>query len=119
MTVRKVRTAKDPGMYGDGDTLYLRIAKGGSKSWIQRLVIDGRRHDIGLGGIDLTTLAEARELAHDNRRLVKRGGNPLAERRQRNAVPTFEQALRLTHESMAATFSSAKHAEQWLTSVER
>ena len=106
-------------MYGDGDTLYLRIAKGGSKSWIQRLVIDGRRHDIGLGGIDLTTLAEARELAHDNRRLVKRGGNPLAERRQRNAVPTFEQALRLTHESMAATFSSAKHAEQWLTSVER
>ena len=69
LTVRKVRTAKDPGMYGDGGTLYSRIAKGGSKSWIQRLVIDGRRHDIGLGGIDLTTLAEAPELAHDNRRL--------------------------------------------------
>ena len=119
LTVRKVWAAKEPGMYGDGDTLYLRIAKGGSKSWIQRLLIDGRRHDIGLGGIDLTTLAEARELAHDNRRLVRRGGNPLSERRQRNAVPSFEQALRLTHESMAATFTSAKHAEQWLTSVER
>ena len=61
---------------GDGleradPTLYLRIAPGGLKSWVQRLTIDGRRHDLGLGGFPLVTLAEAREQAFENRRRVR------------------------------------------------
>ena len=77
-----------PGMYGDGGTLYLKVAPGGSKSWIQRVTIDGRRRDIGLGGYPLVTLARARELAFDNRRIARSGGDPLAAKR-RAKIPTF------------------------------
>jgi len=42
-----VRGISEPGLYGDGNTLFLRVAPGGSKQWIQRLTIHGRRRDIG------------------------------------------------------------------------
>ena len=48
LTVKMVRAINRPGMYGDGNTLYLNVAPGGSKQWIQRLTIHGKRHDIGL-----------------------------------------------------------------------
>ena len=91
LTVAKIRAHTKPGMYGDGGTLFLRVAPGGSKSWIQRLSIDGKRRDIGLGGWPLTTLSEAREAAFENRRLARRGGDPLAAKR-RAKVPTFREA---------------------------
>ena len=47
-------------MHGDGGTLYLNVAPGGSKSWVQRVSIDGKRHDIGLGGFPVVSLAMAR-----------------------------------------------------------
>ncbi len=75
----------------DGGTLYLNVAPGGSKSWIQRVIIKGRRHDIGLGGYPVVSLADARDKAFENRRLIQRGGDPLAEKRKAD-VPTFRQA---------------------------
>jgi len=47
LTIRMVRGISEPGLYGDGNTLFLRVAPGGSKQWIQRLTIHGRRRDIG------------------------------------------------------------------------
>ena len=91
LTARMVRGFSKPGRYGDGGTLFLNVAPGGSKSWVQRLAINGKRHDIGLGGYPLVTLAEAREQAFENRRLARRGGDPLAAKR-RSSAPTFEQA---------------------------
>ena len=41
LTVKMVRAINRPGMYGDGNTLYLNVAPGGSKQWIQRLTING------------------------------------------------------------------------------
>ena len=60
LTVAMVRSLSKPGRYGDGpsSTLYLNVAPGGSKSWVQRLVVAGKRRDIGLGGFPLVTLAE-------------------------------------------------------------
>ena len=85
-----VRSLSKSGRYGDGpsSTLYLNIAPGGSKSWVQRLVVAGKRRDMGLGGFPLVTLAEARDQAFENRRLARRGGDPLAQKR-RSRVPTF------------------------------
>ena len=57
LTVKMDRAINRPGMYGDGNTLYLNVAPGGSKQWIQRLTIHGKRHDIGLGGCRYVTLA--------------------------------------------------------------
>ena len=92
LTFAKIKSLTKPGSYGDGGTLYLRIAPGGSKQWVQRLVIRGRRHDLGLGGWPLVSLKEAREAAFENRKQARRGEDPLAAR-QREAAPTFEEAL--------------------------
>lgn len=91
LTAKMVKALKRPGRYGNGGTLYLVVAPGGSKSWVQRLTIGGTRRDLGLGGFPLVTLAEAREQAFDNRRQARRGRDPRADRRRAQA-PTFEQA---------------------------
>ena len=74
--------ASEPGLHGDGKTLYLRVRKGGSKSWIQRVMIRGRRHDIGLGSFPAISLAAARERARANRLAISRARNPLEENRR-------------------------------------
>ena len=118
LTVAKVRALTEPGMYGDGGTLFLRVARGGSKSWIQRLAIDGKRRDIGLGGWPLTTLTEAREAAFENRRLARRGGDPLAAKRKAR-VPTFRAAAEATFEANRPCWRNTKVATNWLQQLER
>ena len=88
LTVAKAKSLFTPGLYRADPTLHLRIAPGGSKSWVQRLGLDRRRHDLGLGGFPLVTLAEARAKAYENRKLARAGGDPLAAKR-RAKTPTF------------------------------
>ena len=49
LTVGFIQGVKEPGRYGDGDTLFLNVSKGGARSWVQRVMIDGRRCDLDLG----------------------------------------------------------------------
>ena len=116
LTARMVQALKEPGRYGDGGTLYLVVASGGSKSWVQRLTIGGRRRDLGLGGFPLVTLAEARDQAFDNRRQARRGRDPLADRR-RAQTPTFEQAAERALEANRARWRNAKTAANWTESM--
>ena len=98
LSAARVRTLNKPGRYADGGTLYLNVSLGGSKQWVQRLTIGGKRHDIGLGGYPLVSLAEAREAAFLNRKLARAGGNPLAEKRkakQRDSMLTFREAAEM------------------------
>ena len=80
LTAARVKSITKRGLHGDGGTLYLAVAKGGSKSWVQRVTIDGKRHDIGLGGYPYVGLAAARQKAMDNRTAITAGRNPIAER---------------------------------------
>ena len=111
LTAAAARGAKEPGLYRADPTLYLHVAPGGSKQWIQRIVIKGRRWDIGLGAFPVVGLTEARDRAFENRRLVRNGGDPLAERRA--AAPTFRDAKRRTFEANRApdggTASTRRH----------
>ena len=118
LTVRKCETAK-PGRHGDGGGLHLRVMPTGSRQWIVRVVVKGgRRMDIGLGGFPLVPLADAREQALAIRRLARKGIDPAAERR-RTVVPTFESAARAVHAEHKPTWKNAKHAAQWLTTLEQ
>ena len=76
-----MRTA-GPGRYCDGQGLYLFVQPSGTRSWVQRLVVRGRRQELGLGSALLVPLAEAREKALANRKLAREGGDPLAEKRR-------------------------------------
>ena len=118
LTAAKIRSLTEPGRYGDGGTLYLNVSPGGSKSWVQRLTIDGTRRDIGLGGFPLVTLAEARERAFENRRAARRGSDPLADK-HRAKVPTFREAAQQTFEANRARWRSAKVEKSWMQQLER
>ena len=73
LSAARVKAIKKPGMHGDGNGLYLRVTGSGSRSWMQRIVIHGRRRDMGLGSYPAIGLAEARALALANKALVTAG----------------------------------------------
>ena len=62
LTVLKVMRARAPGLLNDGKGLSLRIAGGGTKSWVFRFMLAGRAREMGLGSVADVTLAEARDL---------------------------------------------------------
>ena len=76
LTAKKVESLKIPGHYVDGDGLALVIGKRGGKSWVLRTMIQGKRRDVGLGGVSWVTLAEAREKARGARKIAREGGRP-------------------------------------------
>ena len=125
LTALQVKSISDPGRHGDGDGLYLNVAPSGSKSWVQRIVIAGRRRDIGLGPFPTVSLAQARGMAASNRAAVADGRNPLAEKREAKAaaqqgapsVPTFAQAALQVIELRRPTWSNPKHAAQWTATL--
>src|SRR4051812_18815584 len=107
LAARSVPGLVEPGRYADGGGLYLLVASGGSRSWMLRTVVRGKRSDIGLGSVTLVSLADAREEARRLRRLARGGGDPLTDRRQaRRGVPTFEDAARQVHAAHGATFKN-------------
>src|SRR5262245_22509353 len=94
----QVKALKEPGRHADGGGLYLEIEPSGTKRWTLRIVVQGRRRDIGLGSADLVPLADARDRAHAMRKVARAGGDPLAERsRERRGSLTFADAARRVH----------------------
>src|SRR5688572_22880258 len=98
LTAVSVRAAKAPGRYADGGGLYLVVDPSGAKRWVLRTVVRGKRCDLGLGGLSWVSLAEAREQALQLRKIARFGGDPLAERRRSQGIPTFEEIARELHE---------------------
>ena len=118
-----IRTVKEPGLYADGYGLNLKVESSGSKRWVQRVTINGKRRSIGLGGYPAVSLAEARDAAASNQRAIREGRDPIAERRQaaeerrRPPTPTFAQAARTVIDLRSPTGSNAKHATQWTNTL--
>ncbi|WP_420449984.1 tyrosine-type recombinase/integrase [Candidatus Palauibacter sp.] len=113
-----VRSAP-PGRHCDGNGLYLYVQPSGARSWVQRLVIRGRRRDFGLGSVALVSLAEAREKARANRKLAREGGDPLAERRRARGIPSFAEATGRVLKQKQAGWRSKQHGKDWLSTLKR
>jgi hypothetical protein len=56
LTAIFVKKAKEPGKYGDGNGLFLHVKLSGAKHWVQRLTVNGKRRDIGLGSASIVSL---------------------------------------------------------------
>ncbi len=112
-----VRSAP-PGRHADGNGLYLFVQPTGTRSWVQRIVIRGRRRELGLGAAALVTLAEARELALANRKLARSGGDPLFEKRRADRVPTFAEAAERVLEQKRGGWRGRWHVHNWWRSME-
>ena len=113
LTAAMIRSAK-PGRHQDGNGLMLNVKPSGSRQWIQRIVIQGKRVDIGLGGFPLVTLAEAREQAFQNRRIARAGGDP---RVKQSVAPTFADATRKVHAIHAPAIKNATDRAKWINEV--
>jgi integrase len=126
LTALKVSRARDPGLLSDGKGLYLRIAKGGTKSWVFRFMLAGRAREMGLGSLDDVTLAEARRLARENRQRCKEGVDPIEARRAKRAERELESAKAMTLRECASSYiaahrsgwRNAKHVKQWQQTLE-
>lgn len=115
----RVRSESTPGRYADGNGLYLVVDPSAAKRWILRIVIAGKRCDLGLGSTQLVSLVEARDEALRLRALARKGLDVLAERRAtRRVIPTFADAAREVHKQHSAAFRNDKHKAQWLASLE-
>lgn len=114
LTARNVETAK-PGKHEDGHGLRLVVSPRGARKWVLRFMRAGKRVEMGLGSFPTVSLAHARELAADARRLVKTGKDPLAARRaeRTGGVPTFGEMADRLIESIEHGFRNAKHRYQW------
>jgi hypothetical protein len=123
LTVRQVQTAK-VGAHGDGNGLYLQVAAGGSRSWIFRYQLRGKRRELGLGGFPAVSLAEARDRAIDARRQLAAGLDPI-EVRHGERAKAVGAVKSITFKDAATRFIAAhragwkpKHAAQWASSLE-
>ena len=118
LSATRVRALKEPGRYSDGAGLHLYISKAGSKSWVQRITINGRRRDIGLGGYLSVSLARARQKALDDRTAVAEGRDPLAEK-QAPSMLSFKEAVHVVHEANIPRWRNARHIASWIQTFER
>ncbi len=115
----KIKSIKERGRYADGNGLYLVVDPAGSKRWVLRTVIHGRRRDIGLGGVATVSLAEARTAAQKLRQEARQGADPMAIRRAaRTAIPCFREAAVRVHAGRMTSWRNGKHQAQWLSSLE-
>ncbi|MYD87421.1 MAG: DUF4102 domain-containing protein, partial [Acidobacteria bacterium] len=96
LSARFVAAVREPGRYGDGrgsgglSLLVKRTARGDlAKSWAQRIQVDGRARNLGLGVWPHVSLADARQKCVLN--LVARSRGELVTGRERT-VPTFAEA---------------------------
>lgn len=106
--------------------LLLQIAPSGARTWLLRTMVAGKRREIGLGGFPAVTLAQARERARDTRDEIRRGIDPVEQRKGARASLAAAQSRGLTFADaveryLAAKldeFRNAKHRKQWRATLD-
>lgn len=121
LSVAAANAKTEPGLYADGGGLYLQVAKGGSKSWIFRFMLNGRARKMGLGSFRTYTLAEARKRAKEQRQKLDEADDPIelrkaakmAKRAADTKALSFEEATEQYIKAHRASWKNLKHADQW------
>ncbi len=123
--------ALEPGLYGDGSNLYLRVGKDvvgedgvvkdGGRSWVFIYRFDGKQRELGLGRAGkrkgAVSLADARAAAKKGRAMLDQQP-PVDPRTVWRAQPkasarTFAEAARDYIAEKEAGWKNAKHISQW------
>ncbi len=111
LTVRAIEAAKPKAArfrLSDGGGLLLEVRPGGSKGWVCRVTVDGRRRDVGLGTWPDVSLADARTKAREVRQQARSGLDPVEQRDLgRRAARTEREGRR---EAQARTFAVVAEA---------
>lgn len=123
LSAKFIEQVKTPGIYRDGNGLILRVkhkgkAPGVTKYWLLRVTVKGRRRDFGIGSASDINLREARDMAHEMRKVVRSGGDPVAKRQaDRHGAVTFAMATEKVHAQLLKSWGNAKHRDQWINTL--
>ena len=125
LSARRVATITEPGLYGDGQGLWLQVGPTGGKSWSFRYQLNRRARQMGLGPVDLVSLAEARDLGRDARRLLLKGIDPIEDRRAKRQTAQTRDTKAVTLRDCAERYIAAhepawrneKHRAQWSSTL--
>jgi len=119
LTSLAIKKLKTPGRYSDGNNLYLKIEDTGSRRWILRLTINGKRRDMGLGSFSFINLADARELASQYNKLAKSGIDPIQERlKEKGQQITLKECTYKVHALNKPIWKTDLLARLWINSFE-
>jgi integrase len=143
LTARQVQTAKADMNDGGGLSIRVPRAGGGGPTWVYRFTApDGRRRELGLGVVAQSSitaagasLTAARKAAAKARDQLREGIDPIehtkAQREQAKAEAeakkaaaqaerhTLARVARSYHERVIEPSRTAKHAAQWISSLEQ
>lgn len=118
---------KVPGWHAVGGVagLGLQVAPTGARSWVLRVVVAGKRRELGLGGYPTVQLAAAREKARQARETISQGVDPAqAKSAARSALQaanaravTFKTLAEQYIEAHEAGWKNSKHAAQWTSTL--
>ena len=119
LSARTVATLTKPGRHADGGG-HLTVSKTGSKRWTFMFERGGRQREAGLGGVKA---CQGREIAAGFREALAAGNDPIAARRDARQAQqrgkTFGECAAELHASKKHGWRSAKHAAQWLATIEQ
>lgn len=122
LTAIEVKRLTAPGRHPVGTVagLMLNIKPSGAKSWVLRVMVGSKRKDIGLGGYPEVTLAAAHERARQAKNEIRKGVDPVAERKAKQAaiVWTFKTCALAYIEAFKPSWKNAKHGQQWENTLE-
>ena len=118
LSVRFIDTVTTQGKYFDGNGLFLRVTKTGTKQWVQRIIVDGKRREFGLGSAKLTSLQEVRSIAYDNRKLARQGIDPLEQKLKLKIIPNFNELCDQVHTVHSVGWRNKKHSAQFKSTLE-
>ena len=125
LTAFRVSSLKKPGLHADGAGLYLKVDKGGSKSWVFRYMFERRARYLGLGSVTTISLASARSLAVEARQKLELGHDPIKAKREVAKTLAADKAKSLTFKQCAEAYMTAhepswknvRHRGQWRTTM--
>jgi integrase len=120
-----VAKASKPGYYGDGGGLVLQVSPSGSKTWLFRFNLAGRRREMGPGGLNAVSLAEARNRARECRSQLQLGQAPrhardserIDTRLKASRVLTFSQCAAAYIKAHRASWKNVKHGDHWTNTL--
>ena len=106
------------GKYADGQGLWLCKSKKEVGKWIVRLVVAGKRREMGLGRWPDVSIAEARQRAGEVRKQLRDGLDPVQERRKLRYRPkrlTVAEVIQGCFEARQAELKGDGKAGRWLS----
>ncbi|HHN8460439.1 TPA: tyrosine-type recombinase/integrase [Morganella morganii] len=114
LTARQVETAKPKEKsykLFDGGGLYLEVTAKGSRYWRMKYRFSGKEKRLAFGVFPTVTLAEAREMRNQAKKVLAAGGDPGEVKKEEKAIQklstgnTFEAIAREWHKSKADRWS--------------